>query len=114
MVSPDERKQEVDKVRAKYPDRVPIICEKYGMLTPSIERKKFLVQGDLSIGHFQHCVRRMLREKIKPDKGIFLYWGSQGNMAPNAALVQIVYNEEKDEDGYLYVRYCTENIFGRS
>ena len=33
-------------------------------------------------------------------------------LLPTSALMQTVYNKEKDEDGFLYVSYSGENTFG--
>jgi GABA(A) receptor-associated protein len=36
----DKRKSEAGRIRAKYPDRIPVICEKAGENVPDIDKKK--------------------------------------------------------------------------
>ena len=30
----------------------------------------------------------------------------------HSKILQVIYDEHKDEDGFLYVSYCGENVFG--
>lgn len=39
-----QRKSEADRIRQKYPDRIPVICEKADKTDiPTIDKKKYLV-----------------------------------------------------------------------
>ena len=52
----DERKKECDRIKTKYPDRIPVICERaFGATISSIDKRKFLVPGDLTVGQFPLC-----------------------------------------------------------
>jgi hypothetical protein len=47
----EKRKSEAERIRAKYPDRVPVICEKADRSDiPDIDKKKYLVPADLTVG----------------------------------------------------------------
>ena len=52
----------------KYPDRVPIICEKIGddLSVPDIDRKKYLVPNDLGVAQFMYVIRK--RMKLSSEK----------------------------------------------
>ncbi|CAL0320892.1 unnamed protein product [Lupinus luteus] len=51
----DHRLEESRYIVAKYPDRFPVIVERYAKCDlPELERKKYLVPGDLSVGQFIH------------------------------------------------------------
>ena len=54
----------------------------------------------------------MVRKRIKlsPEKAIFIFINNI--LPPTAALLSSVYEEQKDEDGFLYVQYSGENTFG--
>jgi GABA(A) receptor-associated protein len=40
----EKRKSEAERIRTKYPDRVPVICEKTDLSdSPDIDKKKYLV-----------------------------------------------------------------------
>ena len=70
--SPDKRKSEAERIRIKYPDRVPVICEKADRSDiPDIDKKKYLVPADLTVGQFQYVIRK--RIKLAPEKALFVF-----------------------------------------
>lgn len=144
---PEKRKSEAERIRAKYPDRVPVICEKADRSDiPDIDKKKYLVPADLTVGQFHYVIRK--RIQLAPEKALFLFCSN--TIPPNgefvlelilrwcthflscshlnanriilvrittqsislAALMSTVYEEQKDEDGFLYVQYSGESTFG--
>lgn len=105
----EKRKSEAERIRAKYPDRVPVICEKADRSDiPDIDKKKYLVPADLTVGQFHYVIRK--RIQLAPEKALFLFCSN--TIPPNAALMSTVYEEQKDEDGFLYVQYSGESTFG--
>ncbi|CAK9161978.1 unnamed protein product [Ilex paraguariensis] len=70
---PLERRQaEAARIREKYPDRIPVIVERAERSDmPDIDKKKYLVPADLSVGQFVYVVRR--RIKLSPEKAIFIF-----------------------------------------
>ena len=73
-----------------------------------IDKKKFLVPGDLTVGQFIYVIRK--RIKLDSDKAIFLFVNNV--LPPSAALMSAVYEQHKDEDGFLYFYYSGESTFG--
>lgn len=111
LESLDKRKSEAERIRAKYPDRVPVICEKADRSDiPDIDKKKYLVPADLTVGQFHYVIRK--RIKLAPEKALFLFCSN--SIPPNASLMSTVYEEQKDEDGFLYIQYSGESTFGTS
>ena len=103
------RRSESDRIRAKYPDRVPVICERADRSdVPDIDKKKYLVPADLTVGQFIYVIRK--RIKLPPEKAIFIFVDNV--IPPTASLMSAVYEVQKDEDGFLYVTYSGENTFG--
>ena len=50
-----------EKIRTKHPDRIAIICEKANNShLPDIDRKKYLVPPDLTMGQFVYVVRKVI------------------------------------------------------
>lgn len=46
-----QRKSEADRIRQKYPDRIPVICEKADKTDiPTIDKKKYLVPSVCILG----------------------------------------------------------------
>eukprot|EP00632_Arachnochrysis_sp_CCMP2950_P016466 CAMPEP_0185700906 /NCGR_PEP_ID=MMETSP1164-20130828/7993_1 /TAXON_ID=1104430 /ORGANISM="Chrysoreinhardia sp, Strain CCMP2950" /LENGTH=119 /DNA_ID=CAMNT_0028367865 /DNA_START=69 /DNA_END=428 /DNA_ORIENTATION=- len=107
----DRRKSEAERIRAKYPDRIPVICEKADRSDiPDIDKKKYLVPADLTVGQFIYVIRK--RIKLPPERAIFIFVDNV--IPPTAALMSTVYEVQKDEDGFLYITYSGENTFGAS
>ena len=106
----EDRKKESIKIRTKYPDRIPIIIEK-GSDSPDvnyIDKNKFLVPNDLLINQLLYVIRR--RVNINSEKSLFLF--CNGKIPSGSSMVSTIYNENQDEDGFLYITYSGENTFG--
>jgi GABA(A) receptor-associated protein len=68
----EKRKAEAERIRQKYPDRIPVICEKVDKSDiPTIDKKKYLVPADLTVGQFVYVIRK--RIKLSPEKAIFIF-----------------------------------------
>ncbi|KAK8493530.1 hypothetical protein V6N13_029571 [Hibiscus sabdariffa] len=107
---PLERRQaEAARIREKYPDRIPVIVERADKSdVPDIDKKKYLVPADLTVGQFVYVVRK--RIKLGPEKAIFIF--VKNILPPTAAMMSAIYDENRDEDGFLYMTYSGENTFG--
>jgi len=105
----DKRQAEAQRIREKYPDRIPVIVEKAEKTDiPDIDKKKYLVPSDLTVGQFVYVIRK--RIKLSPEKAIFIF--VKNVLPPTAALMSTIYEDHKDEDGFLYITYSGENTFG--
>lgn len=105
-----KRKDESTRIISKYPDRIPIICERRGINIPKVDKHKYLVPRELTIGQFLFVIRN--RMKIDPSIGLYLFIGNGSILANTAMLISDCYNNNKDEDGFLYINYSGENTFG--
>lgn len=106
-----QRVVEATKVRQKFPGRIPVIvekAEKSGSDIPNIDKSKFLVPGDLSFGQFIYVIRK--RMMLSPDKAIFLFVNNI--LIPSSTMMNEVYYNYADSDGFLYVIYNGESTFG--
>ena len=54
----EQRKEESNKILERYPDRIPIICETLDKNAPKLDKKKFLVPCDLTMGQFMFILRK--------------------------------------------------------
>ena len=110
MNSDFERKLiETNRIREKYPDRIPVIVEKAkGCNLNDIDKKKYLVPCDLTIGQFISIIRQRIR--LSPDKAIFIFIN---NILPSTSdTMGRRYHEMKHGDGFLYIYYNGESVFG--
>lgn len=86
-----------------------MICEKAEKSDiAEIDKKKYLVPQDLTVGQFVYVIRK--RIKLAPEKAIFIFVNNV--LPPTAALMSAIYEEHKEEDGFLYITYSGENTFG--
>jgi GABA(A) receptor-associated protein len=85
-----------------------VICEKVEKSDiATIDKKKYLVPADLTVGQFVYVIRK--RIKLSPEKAIFIFVDEV--LPPTAALMSSIYEEHKDEDGcvplfYLFFLAC--------
>ena len=105
----EKRSQESKTIKEKYPDRIPIIVQKhYGCDLPEVDKCKYLVPKDMTMGQFLFVIRK--RIKIDSSKALFIM--VDNNMVTGSSNLSIVYADDQDDDGFLYVTYTTENTFG--
>ena len=107
----EERLFETTRILEKYPDRIPIICEKEQRASkdcPEIDKNKYLVPNDLTVGHFVYVIRK--RMIVPQEKAIFLFIND--TIPSRSILLSNLYSCYKEKDGFLYVTYTFENTFG--
>jgi len=105
----ERRLSESTKILEKYPDRIPVICEKAkGQDLPHINKIKYLVPSDLSVAQFVCVIRN--RMKLPPEFALFCL--VDGNMPSSNSTIGDLYEEYKYTDGFLYMEYTKENTFG--
>lgn len=102
------RLAESERVMAKHPKCRPVIVEPYGKTSVYIEKTKYLVCEDFTIGQFLYVLRKKLH--LPPEKALFLF--VEGALVPSSAYIKVVYAYKKDNDGFLYMHYGFENTFG--
>lgn len=105
----EKRQKEAGTIRAKYPERVPVIVEKsISSDIQAIDKNKFLAPCDLTLGQFMYIIRR--RMKLPPEKALFVF--IRNHIPVQSALLSSLYDEYADKDGFLYMTYAGENTFG--
>tara|TARA_B100000949_G_C14161989_1_gene399545 strand:+ start:347 stop:769 length:423 start_codon:yes stop_codon:yes gene_type:complete len=107
----EKRLSEFNRIVGKYPDRIPIIIEKSKINSnniPDLDKHKFLVPSDISLGQFLYVLRR--RIKLKSKVAIFLFINDK--LISTSSLIGDIYNQNKHIDNFLYMKYAGENTFG--
>ena len=105
-----QRKIDCSQILSKYPDRIPVICEKhpYSRSAPDIDKHKYLVGFDLTVGQFMSVIRK--RMYLKPELALYIF--INGSIPSNSTILQNLFLDYKDDDGFLYINYDVENTFG--
>jgi GABA(A) receptor-associated protein len=110
----EERKIKSQKLKELYPNRIPIIVEmssssaNFSSFIQEKHKIKYLVPNDLCMGQFV----KILRDKMKIDKTTALFFFINNKLFPMTSPLYTLYNENADDDGFLYIEFCEENTFG--
>lgn len=103
----EDRIQICEKIMLKYKDSIPVIidCKKDDI---NLTKNKYIVPLDLTISQFIYILRKKIT--IKPEQSIFLLCNNM--LITSAESIKILYNNNKDYDGFLYIIISLENAFG--
>jgi len=106
----EKRCKESENILKKYPNRIPVIVERSEKCKEinDIDKNKFLVPNDLTMNQFIYVVRKRL--KLSSEKALFVFINDK--LMPNSRTLYEIYQEEKEEDDFLYMKYASENTFG--
>ena len=105
----NERINESRSIMLNNPNCVPIIFEKANYNQPlELTKSKFIVSVNITIGQLIFILHKF----IKCDRYISIFIFVNGNIPPNSTMVYDVYEQNKNKDGFLYIKYTTENTFG--
>jgi len=105
----EKRKSEGEKIRRKYPDRVPVIVERAPKARiAELDKKKYLVPSDLTVGQFYFLIRK--RVSLRPEDALFFFVNNV--IPPTSATMGSLYQEHHEEDYFLYIAYSDESVYG--
>jgi len=109
----EERSSESSRIVLKYADRVPVVVERSDSANAStlelLDKKKYLVPVDLTMGQFVFVIRKRLR--LPATEAIYLST-HKGSIPSTSTFMKTMYEQHRDEDGFLYLVYSGENVFG--
>ncbi|XP_048343468.1 microtubule-associated proteins 1A/1B light chain 3C-like [Sphaerodactylus townsendi] len=105
------RTREVAEIRERYPRKIPVVVERYHKERelPLLDRTKFLVSQDLSLSQFSLTLRSRL--SLSATQAFYLLVNNKSLPCLSLTMMDI-YNDSKDEDGFLYITYASQEMFG--
>ena len=106
------RYEEATKMLAKYPDRIPVICERAPGQTkvPNVDKKKYLIPLELTCAQFLMILRK--RISLNEKQAIFLFIAKTNTIPSSEATIATIYSQHKDTDLFLTFHYSGEDCFG--
>lgn len=106
-----DRKDMTTKMLSKYSNKVPVYVSK-GTKSNNIDNfgsKKFLADKDMTVCAFINSVKNSL--KVNSNTALYLMVNDKEMMVLSVNM-GIVYEKYKSDDGFLYITYYGENVFG--
>ena len=105
----EDRLKESQKIREKYPSRIPIIVEKCkNSQMKDICKNKYLAPSDMPMSQFIFTIRK--RIELDASEAIFVMVNN--TLVQSNTLLSELYETQGDKDGFLYMVYTSENTFG--
>jgi len=115
-----KEKRNADTTRAKslHAKRYPILVVPATSETPAIDRQKYMVPDEFTMGQLMYLIRS--RITLQKEEGLYLFVCHLNEhdelvqeVLPSASqLVGDLYRKHANSDGFLYVKYSVENTFG--
>ncbi|XP_027631040.1 microtubule-associated proteins 1A/1B light chain 3C isoform X1 [Tupaia chinensis] len=105
------RQEEVAGIRAKFPNKIPVIVERYPRerFLPLLDKTKFLVPQELTMTQFLSIIRS--RMVLRATEAFYLLVNNKSLISMSVTMAEI-YRDYKDEDGFLYMTYASQEMFG--
>ncbi|GLG93250.1 Microtubule-associated proteins 1A/1B light chain 3A [Gryllus bimaculatus] len=76
---------------------------------PTLDKRKFLVPQEITMSQFVTIIRN--RMKLGSTQAFYLLVRNRSMISLSRTLAE-VYSEYRDEDGFLYVTYASQEVFG--
>ena len=111
IFSSQDRKSECEQLLKAYPEKIPLIIEPQNSVGNKLfmDQNKFLVPKMYTF----HELLFLIRKKLKIHQDEALYVTVKSSYFPvMSRSINSIYNEYKDPDGFLYIYYSSEAIWG--
>lgn len=106
----DERKEEAGKIARFWPDKIPMVLEKFKTSRlDDIPKAKLLCPRSYSFFQFISCLRTKL--KLDSKQALYVFVNEKQLVTGDKSIFEL-YEECKDEDGFLYLKYCEHETLG--
>ena len=102
----EQRIAEYNKMSSKYPDKIPVILEyaENGVVVSTT--RKLMAHPDLTVAD----LIKIAKQKTNSSDAVFIMVNNK--IMPSTTPISLMYVENKDVDGFLYVIHIKENCFG--
>lgn len=107
----DERKLKAALILKQHVGRIPVVVECSDQLQSlhPLKKNKFIVPFDLTLSQFIFVIRKHM--KLDPTYAIFVFINNK--LHPITSLMGALYQDQQDEDGFMYLNIFQESTFGQ-
>lgn len=107
----DERKLKAAMILKQHVGRIPVVVECSDQLQSlhPLNKNKFIVPFDLTLSQFIFVIRKHM--KLDPTYAIFVFINNK--LHPITSLMGALYQDQQDEDGFMYLNIFQESTFGQ-
>ncbi|XP_066144547.1 microtubule-associated proteins 1A/1B light chain 3C-like isoform X2 [Euwallacea fornicatus] len=111
MGAKEIKKEEVMAIRTRFPNKIPVIVQKYWKDNelPQLDKSKFLVPQDITMSQFQTIIRN--RMHMGQSQALYLLVNERSMLSLSLTLGE-VYTEHAGPNGFLYITYASQEVFG--
>jgi hypothetical protein len=105
-----ERIKKSKNILKNYEGRIPMILEKspFDKYLPRPTKTKFIIPNEFTIA----MVLTILKKNLNVNDSTAIYITTNNTILSGSLSLDSLYNKYKDADGFLYLNYCSENVFG--
>ena len=99
----------LEKIKEKYPDKVPIIIRE---IHPHLElsRRKYIVPKDITYGQLLFTIRSKMKN-LKSSEALYLLAGKKYTFVPITKTIGSTF-DEYNENGFILLTVTKESTFG--
>ena len=107
----EKRIEQFKKIQKDFPNKVPIILERSQKCTINkIIKTKYILSNELTMSEFIKIIREKL--EIEPERALFFLANGKYSLSGSEDLAQLYEKYRDNEDGFLYLTYSEEIIYG--
>ena len=103
-----QRIRESSKILKKFTNKLPIVISEADN-SIVLDKHKYLVPNSITIAQLLYVIRNRI-STLNSEKALYL--SVKNTMVTSQTILKEVYEQYKDEDGFLYLSIYSENTFG--
>ncbi|XP_045466940.1 microtubule-associated proteins 1A/1B light chain 3C-like isoform X2 [Harmonia axyridis] len=110
-IGTDVVKDEILAIRSRFPTKIPVIVKRFSKEKhlPQLDKTKYLVPQEVTMSQFQMILRNKMQ--LHPNRSMYLLVNDRSMISLSTTIAEVYYEYAKN-DGYLYITYASQEVFG--
>ena len=107
----EQRIEQYEKIKNNYADKIPIILERGNNCTINkIIKTKYILSYSVTMAEFMKIIRGKL--ELDPERALFFLADGKYSLSANEDLGNVYEKYKDSQDGFLYMTYSEEIVYG--